>query len=115
MRQQRPVIANAYSGNMDFMNNGHSYLCRFRMAPVGPGSYPYPSNAEWAEPDLQHAAELMRRVYSNPDEAAGKARIAAAELAQHFNPERCAAAVEARWKALCSMKPVAKKGVAMVE
>lgn len=102
MRQERPVIATAYSGNMDFINDGNGYLCRCQMTPVGPDSSPYPPDSQWAEPDLQHAAELMRHVYSCPDEAAKKGRIAAAELSAQFNPERCAAAVEARLHALRS-------------
>lgn len=113
MCQERPVIATAYSGNMDFMNEGNSYLCRFEMKPVGPGSAPYPAKALWAEPDLQHAAELMRLVYGSPNEAADKGRRAASELAARFSSERCATAIEARWQALRAMKPVAKKELTM--
>lgn len=115
MLQKKPVIATAYSGNVDFMNEGNSYLCRYQLASVGPGSDPYPAKAKWAEPDLQHAAELMRHVYFNKEEAAKKGSIAAAELAGKFNPERCAAAVETRWKALRSQKPPAKMEDAMEE
>jgi hypothetical protein len=100
---------------MDFTNERNSYLCRFAMAPVGPGSPPYPSSAQWAEPDLAHAAELMRHVFDNPDEAAQKGSVAAAELAAQFNPERCAAAVKTRWDALRSQKLVAKNGRTMPE
>jgi glycosyltransferase involved in cell wall biosynthesis len=108
MRQGRPVIATAYSGNVDFMNDGNSYLCRYQKTPVGSGSPPYPANAQWAEPDVTHAAELMRHVFLHPAEAAEKGRIAAAELAARFNPERCAAAVEVRWHELRSLKSEAK-------
>lgn len=104
MRNGRPVIATAYSGNMEFMNEGNSYLCRYEMTSVGHHSAPYPAKGLWAEPDLQHAASLMRRVYANPDEAAGKGRIAAQELAEKFSLEKCANAVQVRYEQLCSSR-----------
>jgi glycosyltransferase involved in cell wall biosynthesis len=110
MRQGKPVIATSYSGNMDFMNEGNSFLCRYDKVPVGPSSYPYPAEAVWAEPSLSHAAALMRQVYSHPEEAAEKGRRAATDLAARFNPERCAAAVEIRLRELRSLHPHAYAG-----
>lgn len=74
MLLEKPVIATGYSGNMDFMNLENSYLCSFRFVPVGKGNDPYPPEAIWAEPDVHHAARLMRRVMENRDEALTKAR-----------------------------------------
>lgn len=115
MLQQKPVIATGYSGNVDFMNEGNSYLCHYTLTAVGPGSHPYPAKAQWAEPDLNHAAELMRYVYTNQKEATVKGRTAAAELAEKFNPERCAAAVEKRWQALRSLNSPTQKEPIMEE
>lgn len=109
MRQQRPVIATAYSGNMDFMNEGNSYLCRFTMTAVGADAAPYSPTLRWAEPDIEHAAELMRHVFSHPEEAADRGRRAAVELAKLYNSARCAAAVETRWQSLISQKAVSQK------
>ncbi|TLD70437.1 glycosyltransferase family 4 protein [Phragmitibacter flavus] len=103
MRHERPVIATAYSGNMEFMNDRNSYLCRFEMTPVGIGSAPYSPTATWAEPNLQHAASLMRQVYNNPEEATHRGRIAARELAERFSLEKCASAVQARYEQLCTV------------
>jgi len=107
MRCGKPVIATGYSGNVDFMNAENSYLCRFSMTPVGAGAEPYSPSALWAEPDIGHAASLMRHVHSNPEEAAAKGRAAAEFLATRFNSERCAEAVERRWKVMSKAKPVA--------
>ncbi len=104
MLQQKPVIATGYSGNVDFMNDGNSYLCRYTLTAVGPGSPPYPAKAQWAEPDLRHAAELMRHVYTNQEEALAKGWVAAAELAERFSPERCAEEVAKRLRALRSLE-----------
>ena len=65
----KPVIATGYSGNLTFMDEGNSYLVRFTAGRVPAGCDPYPPGVEWAEPDLDHAGELLRRVYENPDEA----------------------------------------------
>jgi glycosyltransferase involved in cell wall biosynthesis len=104
MMQKKPVIATNYSGNVDFMNEQNSYLCRYTMQPVGADAAPYCPDAMWAEPDIRHAAQLMRQVYEHPAEAAEKGRLAAKELGERFSPERCAAAIEARWHGLRSVQ-----------
>lgn len=73
----KPVIATAYSGNLDFMTDDTGYLVRAGRAPCGPGAPPYPPDMLWGDPDLGHAAELLRRVYDHPDEARAKGESAA--------------------------------------
>ena len=77
---ERPVIATGYSGNLDFMSAENSFLVRHEMVPVGPGAAPYPAEGEWAEPDLAHAAALMRQVVEEPQLAAARGRRAAADI-----------------------------------
>ena len=36
----RPVIATAYSGNLDFMTEENSYLVPHTMTEIGPGAIP---------------------------------------------------------------------------
>jgi len=69
----KPVIATGYSGNVDFMTSDNSYLVDYELAAIGPGADPYPPDAEWAEPDLDHAAALMREVYDDREGAAERA------------------------------------------
>jgi glycosyltransferase involved in cell wall biosynthesis len=76
----RPVIATGYSGNLDFMTEENSFLVRHRMTPIGDDAPPYPPEGEWAEPDLAHAASLMRQVFDQPEAAARRGRRAAAEI-----------------------------------
>jgi glycosyltransferase involved in cell wall biosynthesis len=61
----KPVIATGYSGNRDFMNDDNSYLIAYELAPVGPGTSPYPEDALWAEPDIDQAARRMREVFED--------------------------------------------------
>jgi glycosyltransferase involved in cell wall biosynthesis len=60
-----PVIATAYSGNLDFMPEGSALLVPATEVEVGPGHY-YPPEGHWADPDLDAAAEMMRRVKADP-------------------------------------------------
>jgi GT2 family glycosyltransferase/glycosyltransferase involved in cell wall biosynthesis len=61
----KPVIGTRYSGNMDFMDETNSLLVDYNLVPVGEANQPYDANARWAEPSIEHAAFLMRRVYEN--------------------------------------------------
>ena len=72
----KPVIATAYSGNMDFMTADTAYLVPWSYAEVPSGCDPYPEGAKWADPDLEEAAGLMRHVVDHPGEAAAKGAAA---------------------------------------
>ncbi len=69
MLMGKPVVATAYSGNLDFMTDDTAYLVRAGRVACGSGADPYPPDMLWADPDLGHAAELLRRVVDRPDEA----------------------------------------------
>jgi glycosyltransferase involved in cell wall biosynthesis len=90
------VIATGYSGNLAFMDDDTAYLVRYEEVDVGPGAAPYPPDGRWAEPDLDHAAEQMRRVVEHPDEAKIKAKSAAERIAAQFTPEASGRAIRRR-------------------
>jgi glycosyltransferase involved in cell wall biosynthesis len=92
----RPVIATSYSGNLDFMTPTNSYLVPARPTPIGADASPYPADGEWAEPDLEAAAELMRAAYREPEAAARRGRRGASEIRVTHSPEAAAAWIEAR-------------------
>ena len=83
-----PVIGTGYSGNLDFMREDNSYLVGYELRQVPRGAGPYPPGSCWAEPDVGHAAELLRHVYSHRDEAREKARRGAAFIRQQHSPDR---------------------------
>ena len=82
-----PVIATGYSGNTDFMTARNSYLVEWTPTRVGPECEIYPAEGSWAEPDLDHAAELMRRVWKRPQEARAKAERAREDIHRLYAPE----------------------------
>ena len=73
-----PVVATAYSGNMDFMNEANSYPVRYCETVVQKNDGPFQLGTVWAEPDVGHAAALCDHIYS--DRKAARAKAAQAEL-----------------------------------
>ncbi len=59
----RPVVATAWSGNMVFMDAACAALVPYRLVPVADerGTYDLPG-ALWAEPDIEAAADWLRRL-----------------------------------------------------
>ena len=80
MAQGIPTIATGYSGNLEFMNDQNSWLVDFDMVPIARDVAHYGGIGAWAEPDVGHAAELMQRVMSEPDERERRANQALADL-----------------------------------
>jgi glycosyltransferase involved in cell wall biosynthesis len=55
------VITTGYSGNVDFCQAPHADLVDYTLIPVEAGQYPYAEGQVWADPDVAHAARLMKR------------------------------------------------------
>ena len=83
----KPVIGTGYSGNVDFMNDRNSYLVDYKLTRVGPDARPYPVDGTWAEPDLDHAAVMLRRVYYDRDGAARIAHQAREDIARTLSEQ----------------------------
>lgn len=81
----KPVIATAYSGNMDFMNINNSYLVKYKLTEVNNDSGPYKKGNLWAEPDVNHAADLMHYVYKDYESAKKVGKQAAEDIRKNFN------------------------------
>lgn len=93
MAMGKPVIATAWSGNMDFTNAGNSCLVGFRLVSVREGEYPHGTGTRWADPDTGDAAVWMRRLVDEPGLAARIGRRAASEIRADLCPESAARAI----------------------
>jgi GT2 family glycosyltransferase/glycosyltransferase involved in cell wall biosynthesis len=82
----KPVIATAYSGNMEFMNLNNSLLVKYDLVELDRNYGPYDKGNVWAEPDVGHAAELMREVYENRDKAKAIGERGCGDIREHMNP-----------------------------
>ncbi len=71
MKLRVPVIATGYSGNADFTTEATAYPVRHRLVPVTAAEFVYDEpGQEWAEPDVDHAAERMLEVFEGRDREA---------------------------------------------
>ena len=83
----KPVIATAYSGNVDFTKPGNSFLVGYRLQHVGKGCEPYDENSLWAEPSLADAVDHMRAVLRNRVLREQTARNGRDYVRRHLCPE----------------------------
>jgi SAM-dependent methyltransferase/glycosyltransferase involved in cell wall biosynthesis len=87
MSLEKPVIATGYSGNMDFMTPSNSFLVNYRLTKLAADHGPYKRGCVWADPDLDHAAELMRLVYGNRAKAREVGGQGRQDILQVFRPK----------------------------
>jgi len=92
----KPVIATGYSGNLDFMNRDNSLLVDYKMIPLHDGDYPHWQGQHWADPDVAHAARLMRQVFDDREFASRIGTAAAASIRRSNSRAVCAAALTTR-------------------
>lgn len=112
----KPVIATGWSGNLDFMTPANSHLVRWELTDVGAAGAPYPAQARWAEPDLDHAASLMRGVFDDPAAAAALGARASADVRATHSLQAAAESMVSRLDAIRELQgperpPVAGPGI----
>ncbi len=89
----KPVVATAYSGNVDFMPEGLSFPVAFEPIALQPGDYAFvepQDGATWAEPSLESAAEMLRRARRSTADKGFATRVMS-YAQQQFSVERTAA------------------------
>ena len=77
-----PVISTAWSAQTEFFNEEVGYPVKVKGLVPASARSPYYEGFQWADPDVDHLAALMRQVYQNPAEARAKglaASVAARE------------------------------------
>jgi glycosyltransferase involved in cell wall biosynthesis len=106
----KPVIATAYSGNLEFMNAANSYLVSYKLVDVPTSWWAYAPGAMWAEPDVDSAAALMRRVWERPDEARALGHLAREDVLRRFSLHRTADFVSTRVTDLRAQRAARTRG-----
>ncbi len=91
----KPVIATGYSGNLSFMTPDNSFLVDYTMTAIPEGIFPYPSGTPWADPDLDRAAQAMRRSYEDRTHGSRLGERARVDVLERFSPAICGARMAA--------------------
>ena len=81
-----PVIATRWSGQLDFLHDGISYLIDANVVPA-------PANVDvelyaghcWASPDIDHLRQLMRQVFTHRDDAKQRAIRGRKEMVEKWD------------------------------
>lgn len=103
MYLKKPVIATAWSGNTDFMNVNNSYPVKYDIIELDRDYGAYKKGGSWAEPNIEHAAQLLNHVYLHQDEAKDVGERASAYMKRFFNREVTAKEIKNRLTSLAPM------------
>jgi glycosyltransferase involved in cell wall biosynthesis len=103
MNCEKPVIATAYSGNMDFMTPANSFLVKYRLSEMERDYSPYRKGCVWADPDLDDAAQLMRYVYEQRAAASEVGRQARKDIVRTLRPTAVGKLISERFQKLAAM------------
>jgi glycosyltransferase involved in cell wall biosynthesis len=84
-----PIIATNWGGTRQFLNNTNSFPVDYQLTYVDNmlWSQFYRGFQKWAEPNLPHAAELMRYVFDNRADAFSIGQKARLDMAEKFNQD----------------------------
>ena len=83
-------------GWLDYMTPQNSWLVDHELVTIGADAPPYPPEGRWAEPDLDHAAALMRDAFADPEAARARGERGQADVRGRFSPEAAGAAMAER-------------------
>jgi 2-polyprenyl-3-methyl-5-hydroxy-6-metoxy-1,4-benzoquinol methylase/glycosyltransferase involved in cell wall biosynthesis len=106
MSFEKPVIATGFSGNMEFMNSANSHPVKYKLTEIDRDYGPY-RGGFWAEPDLDHAAELMRHVFKDRAAARELGRNARRDILKTLSEERTGIRMRDRLNTLAELGKIA--------
>jgi glycosyltransferase involved in cell wall biosynthesis len=88
MQLGKPVVATGWSGNMDFMNAHNSAPVSFDLVPVqDPYDGAFIADGQlWAEANVDHAADWLRRLAAEPALRQQLGDTARADIARQLSP-----------------------------
>ncbi|MGN7399016.1 DUF4214 domain-containing protein [Cytobacillus praedii] len=87
-----PVIATAWGGQLDFLNEQNSYLIPYHFIPVipQPHYHGYRNDQLWAEASVEHLKQGMRNIYANYIDAATRGNKLKSFIDQTFTYDQAA-------------------------
>ncbi len=84
----KPVIATAYSGNLEFFDETVGYPIAHTLTEVKAQAGPYMPFSVWAEPDHDSLVAQFRAVYENQQEAWARGAAGARRIREELSPQR---------------------------
>jgi len=81
----KPVIATAYGGNLEFMNNDNSILLNYKFEKIGQNNLGYNPDWEWAVPDEEELYNAMIKLVKDREFAKELGEKARAFVMEKFS------------------------------
>jgi len=81
-----PVVSTDWSATAEFVNAENGLPVRSCIVRLEQNHGPYAKGSVWADPDVDHAAEQIRRVFADPQLATKLGRRGAETIAARFAP-----------------------------
>ncbi|MGC9031003.1 MAG: glycosyltransferase [Desulfomonilaceae bacterium] len=101
----KPVVATGWSGNMEFMTEENSFPVDYTLKKFDRPALPYPKGGLWAEPNIEHAAAIMRTLVDSPGIGVGVGQRAKADILRSLSPQKTGASVRSRLEEIwCNLK-----------
>ncbi len=86
----KPVVATAYGGLCDWLDDSTGYPVPFRPVTLDQAHPPYPRGAMWAEPDNVAATDALQALLEDEAEAARRVQAAQARITALYGLEAAA-------------------------
>jgi glycosyltransferase involved in cell wall biosynthesis len=86
MKLSKPVISTNWSATAEYLNENNGCPVNFELRTLERNYGPYTRGSHWAEPDTEHAAWWMRRLFEDRGLAAKLGAAAKATMEERFSP-----------------------------
>lgn len=106
MAMGKPVVATNWSGNIDYMTTENSYLVNYSLVQLDKNYGPYRKGSTWAEPDIEHASMLMRKIVEDPKDACERGKRARKTMEEKYSQNRIGDIIKKR------LREIEKTGIA---
>jgi glycosyltransferase involved in cell wall biosynthesis len=99
----KPVIATGWSATSEYLHHENGFPVRFSLVELDQNHGPYSKGSTWADPDIGHAAELMRQAASDPSKASRIGAAARRTIEERFSPSVIGARYRRRLETIASI------------
>lgn len=105
----KPVIATNWSGNTDFINEMNSCPVNYTLIDVGADYGPYKAYQRWADPDVKHATEYMKKLVDDKDYYNNLSKNAEKTIQEMYSSQEIGRIMKERFDYIRKGTPYARK------
>jgi glycosyltransferase involved in cell wall biosynthesis len=98
----KPVISTDWSGTAEFVTSGNGCPVRCSLVTLDRNHGPYAKGQTWADPDLDHAADWMKRLANEAELRSRLGEAGRATIEKEFSPARIGALYRQRLESIAS-------------